>query len=516
MTIYGSSIEGRPLQVQSIIAENSKSKKQEKMPKISKKAQAIIEQNKKKKLDEIENQEKTMLQNFEVEYKKNKKDHYSYLSTLNICLNKFISPKILLETEIYKVKILVQILKETQNNQKKQNGFKKELFLTIRKILTKYSSVSLTNSQNEILSVALEKIDCLEIARYNNLPLKHYESDKYNENWLQYQLEQLGPELERLSDGTPDPRVNGFIPDSWQRKLFDIVDNRQSAIIIAPTSSGKTYASYYCMESILREGREGIVVYVSPTKALVNQVAATVYARFKNTSMENGQSVYGIFTRDYRTHATNSQILVTVPQCLELLLLSPRKYGWVKRLKYVIFDEVHCIAGNIGGLSWERCLLLIRCPFLALSATIERPDQLHNWLCKAEEFKRNQNILLGDKRPDSSYKVHLVIHSERHSDLTNYIYQNGNLDHLHPYANLNNNVLKSHQGIPKHIFLSPSETLELYEAMKTTDSQTIVEKKLDPLRCITRLVNQKENISSLEYFQKGNFLFVICVKYYFK
>ena len=34
------------------------------------------------------------------------------------------------------------------------------------------------------------------------------------------------------------------------------------------------------------------------------------------------------------------QILVTVPQCLEILFLSPNKQDWTKNVKYVIFDEV--------------------------------------------------------------------------------------------------------------------------------------------------------------------------------
>ena len=34
------------------------------------------------------------------------------------------------------------------------------------------------------------------------------------------------------------------------------------------------------------------------------------------------------------------QILVTVPQCLEILFLSPARQDWTKNIKYVIFDEV--------------------------------------------------------------------------------------------------------------------------------------------------------------------------------
>lgn len=79
---------------------------------------------------------------------------------------------------------------------------------------------------------------------------------------------------------------------------------------------------------------------------------------------------------------------MTTPQALEILLTSPRQYGWCQRLKYVIFDEVHCIAGDLGAVEFERCLLLIRCPFLALSATIRNPRLLQSWLQKAEDFKQ--------------------------------------------------------------------------------------------------------------------------------
>ncbi|EGW01370.1 putative ATP-dependent RNA helicase DDX60 [Cricetulus griseus] len=96
-------------------------------------------------------------------------------------------------------------------------------------------------------------------------------------------------------------------PFRFSRELLDVVDNYESAVIVAPTSSGKTYASYYCMEKVLKESNEGVVVYVAPTKALVNQVAATVQSRYTKI-LPTGGALCGVFTRDYRHDALNCQI----------------------------------------------------------------------------------------------------------------------------------------------------------------------------------------------------------------
>ena len=40
----------------------------------------------------------------------------------------------------------------------------------------------------------------------------------------------------------------------------------------------------------------------------MNQVAATVYARFRRKNLPEGRAVYGVFTRDYRYNTLNSQV----------------------------------------------------------------------------------------------------------------------------------------------------------------------------------------------------------------
>jgi superfamily II RNA helicase len=105
------------------------------------------------------------------------------------------------------------------------------------------------------------------------------------------------------------------------------------------------------MEKILRGSDDGILIYIAPTKALVAQVAAEIYARFSKDL--NGRecswahisrmlvadstpgSCWAIHSRDFRVHDTqNCQILVTVPEILAIMLLSPPlAKTWTPRLK---------------------------------------------------------------------------------------------------------------------------------------------------------------------------------------
>src|SRR5271170_6279841 len=126
------------------------------------------------------------------------------------------------------------------------------------------------------------------------------------------------------------------------------------------------------MEKILREDDEGVLVYIAPTKALVNQIAAEVYARFSKKYPSSGTSIWAIHTRDYRiNNPYGCQILVTVPEMLQILLLSPRVSKiWGPRLRRIIFDEVHSIGNLEGGVVWEQLLLTTTVPLVALSATV--------------------------------------------------------------------------------------------------------------------------------------------------
>ncbi|NXJ82194.1 DDX60 helicase, partial [Trogon melanurus] len=316
-----------------------------------------------------------------------------------------------------------------------------------------------------------------------------------------FQLQYMDYYLLREERNDPDPRVQHFIPDTWQRELLDAVDNNESAVIVAPTSSGKTYASYYCMEKVLKTSNEGVVVYVAPTKALVNQVVGTIYSRFTK-KLPDGLVVCGVFTRDYRSDIMNSQILVTVPQCLEILMLSPRCQKWTKRIQYVIFDEVHCLGGEIGAEVWEHLLTTIRCPFLALSATVSNPEHLTEWLQSVkrywqhaektikessansgENFTRKWKVNPKVQEQKKSHRVRLVLYEERYNDLEKYVCSRTGSDfiieHCHPCAALTVNHIENY-GFPSDLSLSPRESIQLYDIMLKVWQEWPRAQELDP------------------------------------
>lgn len=228
---------------------------------------------------------------------------------------------------------------------------------------------------------------------------------KYNNNYLT--VDNWFPKSETTREKMKRDQALftlNFEPDPWQQQLIDYVKNKRSVLCSAPTSSGKTFIAFYVIEKVLRESNDGVVVFVLPTPALANQVYAEIYARFNKTYSTPNMHMLGMFSGFEKINVSNSQVLVTIPNALEMLMLSPGNNAWKRKLQYVILDEIHSI-GAEGGEVWEHILALIECPFLALSATIGNPEEFRDWL----------NSNRGD--------VELVVHKERPIALEYQVYR---------------------------------------------------------------------------------------------
>ncbi|KAK7541670.1 hypothetical protein IWX49DRAFT_177476 [Phyllosticta citricarpa] len=317
----------------------------------------------------------------------------------------------------------------------------------------------------------------------------------------EFQLLHCGPYFDRKMDSAVDDRVP-FLPDGWQRKVLDVVDAEKSLFVVAPTSAGKTFISFYAMKKVLECSDDGVIVYVAPTKALVNQIAAEIQARFSKSYKHGGKSVWGIHTRDYRVNnATGCQVLVTVPHILQIMLLSPAHAdSWSARIKRIIFDEVHCISQTDDGIVWEQLLLLAPCPIIALSATVGNPQEFQGWLASTQKAIGNDLVM--------------VNHPHRYSDLRKFVYTSPkdfqftglpkeplitrvgldkgiNFQFVHPVAAL----LNRSRGIPVDFALEARDCFTLWKAMHAHQTETHrVPTSLDPEKALPTIITQADTI----------------------
>lgn len=319
---------------------------------------------------------------------------------------------------------------------------------------------------------------------------------------MDFQLNYCGPYFDRSVDAATDPRVP-FQPDAWQRKVLDAIDARKSMLVVAPTSAGKTFISFYAMKQVLEATDGDVLVYVAPTKALVNQIAAEVQARFTKSYKHAGKSVWGIHTRDYRiNNPAGCQILVTVPHILQIMLLAPsnamKKDSWANRVKSIIFDEVHCIGQAEDGLIWEQLLLLAPCPIIALSATVGNPTELAGWLADTQKAIGNELVM--------------VQHKTRYSDLRKFVYMppkkfafkplkhqakipipgldgSNSFAFVHPVASL----VDRSRGMPEDLTLEARDCLLLYNAMaKVQTKKFAIDTSLSPAKALPAVTKKAD------------------------
>ncbi|TDZ15078.1 putative helicase [Colletotrichum orbiculare MAFF 240422] len=417
------------------------------------------------------------------------------------------------ELELYACDLLATMVGEPPFGERELN-----MIALLRHHAIKMQSLPLTAStrkQLRHLNKALQLPVNSEASNIADMPLSFTSSVHLSaknvrlpEDTREFQLNHCGPYMERSFDSAPDSRVP-FNPDAWQRKVLDAIDADKSLFVVAPTSAGKTFISFYAMKKILQANDDDVLVYVAPTKALVNQIAAEIQARFSKTYSRAGKSVWAIHTRDYRiNNPTGCQILVTVPHVLQIMLLAPSnsqtQTSWACRVKRIIFDEVHCIGQADDGVIWEQLLLLAPCPIIALSATVGNPLEFRDWLTGNEQAK--------------GFELEMVVHNARYSDLRKFIYQPpeeekftglGPVERLpipgldsegdeskrfvfvHPVGSLVN----VDQGTLADTNLEPRDCLQLWNSMTAlSKDQHVVSPELHPKRALPSNIEKSDVI----------------------
>ncbi|HEV2528998.1 MAG TPA: DEAD/DEAH box helicase [Thermomicrobiales bacterium] len=174
----------------------------------------------------------------------------------------------------------------------------------------------------------------------------------------------LEEELARFGDRYP------FALDTFQREAISHFLRDESVLVAAPTGSGKTVVAEFGIHHAIGQPT-GRVFYTTPIKALSNQ-------KFRDLRQIYGADV-GLLTGDVSENR-NARILVMTTEILRNMLLQT---PWeVDDVRCVIFDEVHYLADQDRGTTWEEAIIL--CPshiqFICLSATVSNAAEIADWI----------------------------------------------------------------------------------------------------------------------------------------
>ena len=176
-----------------------------------------------------------------------------------------------------------------------------------------------------------------------------------------------------------------------QEKAIEAVLDGKNCVVLAPTAGGKTEAAFFPVLSAMDCGdwRPVSVIYLSPIRALLNNQEDRV-GRYAGVLGRRVFKWHGDVNASARKHflASPADILLTTPESLEAMLISPRvpARALFGGLSVVIIDEIHAFAGDDRG-SHLSALLERLTRFcgkdvqrIGLSATVGNPEEILRWV----------------------------------------------------------------------------------------------------------------------------------------
>ncbi len=193
-----------------------------------------------------------------------------------------------------------------------------------------------------------------------------------------------------------------------QELAGEVILNGENAVVLAPTAGGKTEASIFPALSLLLERPVETVgvLYIAPIKALLNNQSERLDLYTEMVGLRrfvwHGDTTTGDKRRFLREP---SELLMTTPESLEVMLVSPRVAAGelFRDLRIVIVDEVHALAGTDRGAHFMSVLQRLSqlagqdVQRIGLSATIGNPDYILRWL--TGKSKRKGSVIDPPKVP---------------------------------------------------------------------------------------------------------------------
>ena len=177
-----------------------------------------------------------------------------------------------------------------------------------------------------------------------------------------------------------------FELDDFQQRAVTALDAGQSVLVAAPTGSGKTVVADHAVADALARGEK--VFYTTPIKALSNQ-------KFNDYSRLFGAEQVGLLTGDNAING-DAPIVVMTTEVLRNMIYAASPA--LRRLRYVVLDEVHYLQDAYRGPVWEEVIIHLprEVRLVCLSATVSNAEELADWI---STVRGPTAAIIEEKRP---------------------------------------------------------------------------------------------------------------------
>jgi ATP-dependent helicase Lhr and Lhr-like helicase len=190
-----------------------------------------------------------------------------------------------------------------------------------------------------------------------------------------------------------------------QRYSIYNIHCRVNTLVSAPTGSGKTLSAFGAvLNELIDHSEKGTLedhvycVYVSPLRALSNDVHKNLIeplAEMEEQSVKEFGIRVGVRTGDTTSYQKSKMlkkpphILITTPESLAIMLASMKFVEHLKKVEWLIVDEVHALADNKRGVHLSLCMETLshiapHVTRVGLSATVAPIEEVAQFLVGVE------------------------------------------------------------------------------------------------------------------------------------
>jgi ATP-dependent RNA helicase HelY len=206
-----------------------------------------------------------------------------------------------------------------------------------------------------------------------------------SENYLRNKELTAFPKMRKFSSSLE------FELDDFQIAACRALEKGKGVLVAAPTGAGKTIVGEFAVELAVQSGSK--CFYTTPIKALSNQKYSELVARY-------GEAKVGLLTGDTSINSEADIVIMTTEVLRNMIYANSHT---IKRLKYVVMDEVHYLADKFRGAVWEE--ILIHLPdsvqVVSLSATVSNAEEFGEWL---QTVRGETEVIVSEIRPVPLYQ----------------------------------------------------------------------------------------------------------------